>query len=273
VVEAYRDAAVPWSWTPFLKDACDRYGVEFMSTPYSLEAVTHLDPFVKRWKIGSGDITYRDLLTAVARTGKPVLLATGASTQDEVLDALTMCRDAGNYAVGVMQCNTDYSGHGIAFTNLRWLRTYEVNSLTGMLQPWGLSDHTKSLPVVLGAVALGASVIERHFTDDNARPGPDHGFAMTPGEWRAMVDAVRELESAMGDGIKKVEPNEIEARVVQRRCWRAARDLPAGHTIARGDVVALRPCPEGAVTPMFDITGRVLATPTTKGEALMQVNA
>jgi len=226
VVETYRKAETPWKWTPTLANACKVEGVEFMSTPYDLEAVDHLDPFVNAWKIGSGDITYRELINKVAATGKPVILSTGASTMEEVRRA-----EAANWGqdLVLMQCNTNYTGNdeaNLPHVNLNVLKTYATLFPRAVL---GLSDHTNHGVSVIGAVALGARVIERHFTDCRSQEGPDHGFAHEPKWWRWMVDDVRALEQALGSPIKRVCPNETEARIVQRR--------------AMWDGRALRPCP------------------------------
>ena len=224
VVETYRKAETPWKWTATLANACKVEGVEFLSTPYDLEAVDHLDPYVNVWKIGSGDITYRDLIRKVADTGKPVILSTGASTTAEVAEAVWWLWGS---EIVLMQCNTNYSGNdiqNIPHTNLNVLKVYAAMVPTVTV---GLSDHTKSLAVVLGAVALGARVIERHFGLDG--DGPDHGFSLNPNEWLEMVQDVFELETALGSHVKQVCENETEARIVQRR--------------AMWDGRALRPCP------------------------------
>ena len=134
----------------------------------------------------------------------------------------------------------------------------------------GLSDHTPQHATVLGAVALGASMIEKHFTDDVTRTGPDHAFSMDPITWRDMVDRTRELELAMGLGVKKVEHNELETVVVQRRSLRATSDFHAGHVILEGDFVPLRPCPGDAISPAEAqaIIGRKLSVNRIKGEYL-----
>ena len=113
----------------------------------------------------------------------------------------------------------------------------------------GLSDHTPGHATVLGAVALGARVVEKHFTDDRNREGPDHAFSMNPKDWREMVDRTRELESALGDGLKKVEENESDTVVVQRRCLRTAKPLPAGTVLTREMIDALRPAPRDGIFP------------------------
>lgn len=268
VAEVYADASLPWEWTPSLKAECDAVGIDYFSTPYDLEAVDLLDPFVDVFKIGSGDITWPELMDKVASKGKPVLLATGASSIGDVQRAMhTLGR--WNVPVGLMQCNTNYTGSlgNFRHIHLNVLKTYRA------MYPWavlGLSDHTPGHAAVLGAVALGARVIEKHFTDDNRRPGPDHPFSMTPQTWREMVDRTRELEAALGDGDKRVTANEQETVIVQRRCVRAARPLARGARLTRDAVVFLRPAPRGAILPyeLHDALGLALATNVAEGEAL-----
>lgn len=134
----------------------------------------------------------------------------------------------------------------------------------------GLSDHTPGHATVLGAVALGARMIEKHFTDDVSRFGPDHSFSMDPRTWREMVDRTRELENALGNGVKKVEKNEKETVVVQRRSLRAREDLLKSSVISEGDFIALRPCPSDALTPVEiqAIVGRTLRRDIPAGDYL-----
>ena len=134
----------------------------------------------------------------------------------------------------------------------------------------GLSDHSIGHVAVLGAVALGARAIEKHFTDDTTRIGPDHGFSLDPVTWKKMVDETRILERCLGSGHKRVEPNEVEARVVQRRALRFSRDLAAGEIISKEDVMALRPCPTDGIDP-FDIgvvIGRKLNKDVTRDQLI-----
>ena len=132
----------------------------------------------------------------------------------------------------------------------------------------GLSDHTPGHSCVLGAVALGARIIEKHFTDDVSRSGPDHKFSLDPTSWTEMVTRTRELEYALGNGIKRVEFNELETVVVQRRSLRVTTDLKNGHTLSRNDLVALRPCPDDALNPaeIDQVIGQVLRTDKKRGE-------
>jgi sialic acid synthase SpsE len=134
----------------------------------------------------------------------------------------------------------------------------------------GLSDHSPGHATVLGAIALGARAIEKHFTDDNNRGGPDHSFAMNPRTWREMVQRSRELEAALGDGVKRVEGNEVQTAVLQQRCLRAVRHLPEGHVLTAADLEALRPAPVGAARPyeLAQVLGRRLNTPLQAGDAL-----
>lgn len=247
VYEIYQSASVPWEWTETLKKACDDVKIHFFSASYDREAVDMLDPYVPAHKIGSGDITWIEQLEYVAHKGKPILLATGASDLGDVQRAADTIL-AINPNLLLMQCNTNYTGNieNFRYVQLNVLRTYACMYPDLVL---GLSDHTPGHAAVLGAVALGARAIEKHFTDDRLREGPDHSFALDPSSWREMVERTRELEYALGSGNKIVQPNEIETVVIQRRCLRAAHDLPAGKVLARSDIEPLRPAPRDSIFP------------------------
>jgi sialic acid synthase SpsE len=247
VYEVYQSASVPWEWTASLKKACDAAGIHFFSSPYDREAVDMLDEYVPAFKIGSGDITWIEALEHIARKGKPVLLATGASDLGDVQRAVDAILSI-NQDLLLMQCNTNYTG---SIENFRYVKLKVLETFAAMYPQLvlGLSDHTPGHAAVLGAVALGARAIEKHFTDDRSREGPDHAFSLDPAAWRDMVDRTRELEYAMGDGDKIVEPNEKDTVVIQRRCLRAARDLTAGSVIRKGDLEPLRPAPRDGIFP------------------------
>lgn len=247
VFEVYEDASIPFEWTPVLKEECDRVAIDYFSSPYDFEAIDMLDPYVPAYKVGSGDINWLEALERMAKKGKPVLLATGASDIGDVQRAVQTIL-AINPQLVLMQCNTNYTAslENYYFINLRVLDTYHA-LFPGLIL--GLSDHTFGHATVLGAVALGARVIEKHFTDDNNRVGPDHPFSMTPQTWREMVDRTRELERAMGSPEKRVMENEEQTVVVQRRCLRAHRDIAAGETITREMIEVLRPAVPGAIQP------------------------
>jgi N-acetylneuraminate synthase len=245
VFEVYQEASLPWDWTEKLASHAREINIQFMSAPYDLEAVDHLDPHVNAFKIGSGDINWTEELEYIASKGKPVLLATGAASIEDVERAMNTLASA-RIPIVLMQCNTNYEGSrdNIRHVNLRVLAQYADMFPSVTL---GLSDHTPGHVTVLGAVALGARAVEKHFTDDTTRNGPDHGFSMDPRTWQAMVDDTRMLEAALGTGVKTIEENEAQTVVLQRRCVRAARDLSAGSLLTRDDLEVLRPAPIDAV--------------------------
>ena len=169
----------------------------------------------------------------------------------------------------LMQCNTNYTieESKIKYVNLNVLKTYQQKYPSVVL---GLSDHTLGHSTVLGAIALGAVVFEKHFTDDNANEGPDHKFAMNPETWKAMVKAGYELHSALGDGFKRVEENEKQSLVVQQRCLRATKNLAKGHIITENDLEALRPIPESGIKPyeLEKVIGKMIVTDLEQGKHL-----
>jgi sialic acid synthase SpsE len=247
VTEVYASASIPFNWTPILKETCDEVGIDYFSSPYDFEAIDMLDPYVPAYKIGSGEITWIEACERIAMKGKPVLLATGASDIGDVQRAVHAIL-AINPQLVLMQCNTNYTAADGNFDNihLNVLKTFQAMFPDLIL---GLSDHTHGHATVLGAVAFGARVIEKHFTDDNDRVGPDHPFAMNPQTWAEMVTATRQLERALGSGDKFVADNEQETVVIQRRCLRAARDIEPGEVITREMIDVLRPATEGAIMP------------------------
>jgi N-acetylneuraminate synthase len=250
VTQVYDEASVPFDWTPILKEECDKVGITYFSSPYDFDAVDMLDPFVPAYKIGSGDITWIEACLHMARKGKPVLLATGASTICDVQRAVDALLQV-NPELVLMQCNTNYTAADGNFDHIH------LNVLKTYRQMWpdlilGLSDHTHGHATVLGAVALGARVVEKHFTDDNHREGPDHAFAMNPTSWAEMVTATRQLERALGSANKTIADNEHDTVVVQRRCLRAAQDIRVGQTLTREMIDVLRPATPGAIMP-YDI--------------------
>lgn len=247
VFEVYEGASVSFDWTPILKGECDKVGIDYFSSPYDFGAVDMLEPFVPAYKIGSGDISWLEALEYMARKGKPILLATGASHIGEVQNAVHAIT-AINSELVLMQCNTNYTASVENFDHihLRVLKTYKTMFPDVVL---GLSDHTSGHATVLGAVAFGARVVEKHFTDNTGREGPDHKFAMDPNTWAAMVENTRQLERALGSADKVIADNEMDTVVVQRRCLRAAHDIKAGEVLTREMIDVLRPQQPGAILP------------------------
>jgi N-acetylneuraminate synthase len=247
VFEVYQEASVPFDWTPILKEECDQVGIDYFSSPYDFEVIDKLNDFMPAYKVGSGEIDWIEALERMASKGKPVLLATGAADIGEVQRAVRAIL-ALNKQLVLMQCNTNYTASLENFNHihLNVLKTYRTIFPDVVL---GLSDHTPGHSTVLGSVALGARVIEKHFTDDNSREGPDHKFAMNPVTWADMVENTRRLERAMGSPDKVVSENERETVIIQRRCLRAARDVAAGEVLDRAMIDVLRPATPGAILP------------------------
>jgi len=247
VFEVYKSASIPFEWTYELKEVCDQVGIDYFSAPYDFEAIDFLEEYMPVYKIGSGEIDWLEAIERIAKKGKPVMLATGAAHIGEVQRAVHTIL-AHNPRLVLMQCNTNYTGslENFKYINLNVLRTYAAMFPQVVL---GLSDHTPGHSAVLGAVTLGARVVEKHFTDDNTREGPDHVFALDPIAWEEMVTRTRELELALGSADKTVADNEQETVVLQRRCLRAARDIQAGETLTREMINVLRPATFGAILP------------------------
>jgi N-acetylneuraminate synthase len=245
VFEVYQDASIPFDWTPVLKEACDEFGIHYFSSPYDYEAIDYLDDYVPAYKAGSGLISWPEALVRMAGKPKPFIMATGASDIGEVARAVRAVL-AVNQEVVLMQCNTNYTASPENYDHLHVnvLKTFADMFPNVIL---GLSDHTHSVAPVLGAVALGARVIERHFTDSNEREGPDHKFALTPSAWTKMVEETRILERSLGSADKFIAGNELDTYIVQRRCLRAAREIQAGEVFTRDMIDVLRPATPGAL--------------------------
>ena len=265
--DVYLHHEIPIRWNPILAETCHNNGISFITTPYSLQLVDEVAHYVDAWKIGSGDITYHDLIDHIVAQDdyKHIILSTGASTPDEVCAA---SRRIPPKRLILLQCNTNYTGdtRNNAYINLKWLNTLGWTT-------YGLSDHTMTDTTVLGAVALGAKVIEKHFTlqTQNRLIGPDQHFSIKPKPWKQMVNRVRELEASLGDGVKMIESNEVETRILQRRAVRARNDIAKGCLVQELDLVYLRPCPLGSLPPWADreILGKELIHCKQAGETIV----
>jgi N-acetylneuraminate synthase len=266
VSATYDKAALNKGWTESLYETAHDLGIGFITSPYSMELVDYVEPFVDAYKIGSGDITYTSIIESISKKNQPVLIAAGASSIDEIRLAMDIVT-SNNSEVCLMQCNTNYEGSTLnaKFQNLNVLRTFKDLYPKCVL---GLSCHMPGWTSVIGAVSIGARVIEKHFTDDKCRPGPDHAFAITPSEWKAMVTETRILESMLGDGVKRVEENELKTVVVQQRCLRTKLSLVPGDVVNDSMIDCLRPCPGDAIKP-YDIQAilnKRLSKPIKAGE-------
>ena len=223
---------LPKEWIPQLADYCDKRGIEFMASVFSVEDLKAVDPYVKRHKIASCELSHLELIRAAIETGKQVILSTGAATYSEIEVVLDRCE---YNDVILLQCTSSYPAP-----------THELNLFAMDELPvtprMGLSDHSLDpiIPAVM-AVALGATVIEKHFTLSNKLSGPDHCYALEPDELRTLVRSIRTAEICMGDGVKKVMPSEREVRGCGVRSVQATKDISVGSVLTKDNIAALRP--------------------------------
>lgn len=229
---------LPRQWQPLLAEEARRRGVLFMSTPFDHAAVTELDALgVPAFKIASFEIVDLPLVRRAAATGKPMILSTGLADLEDIQDALGECAAVGNRQVALLQCASLYPAP-VERVNLRAMATMRQ----AFRVPTGLSDHTLGIHVPVAAVALGAAVIEKHYTLSRTHVGPDHPFAIEPDELKAMIRHIRDVEAALGDG-RKAGPHADEVEMYQkaRRSLVAACPIPRGTRIAAEMLAIKRP--------------------------------
>ena len=222
-----------------IRDHCAAIGIEFFSTPFSLEAVDLLVALgVRRMKLPSGELTHRALVEHACATGLPVLLSTGMATMDEVREALAWAAQARGTLAGmtVLHCTSAYPAPDEAL-NLRAITT--LRETLGL--PVGYSDHSTGIEAALAAVSLGATVVEKHLTLDRQLPGPDHAASLEPAEFGAMARGIRRITAMLGDGIKAPQPQELDAARVARRSIVATVDIPAGTALQPAMLACRRP--------------------------------
>lgn len=232
-----KEIETPRTWLPELADYCARKEILFFATPFDNDAVDELDEVSSFFKIASFELVDLPLLRYCASKGKPMIISTGLATMEEIEDAYLTCREAGNEQVAFLQCASMYPSPA-SIMNLRAMET--IRRAFGT--PTGLSDHTRGIHISVAASAMGASIIEKHFTLDRTMEGPDHPFAIEPDELAELVRQVREVESAFGDGRKLgPAPEEMEFYEKARRSVHAAVDIPAGTVIEPDMLTCKRP--------------------------------
>lgn len=252
---------------------CADRGVEFMSTPFDQDAVDFLvETGVSRLKVPSGDVDNFPLLRHLACKGLPLIVSTGMASLEEVVAARDCIvaewtrmglRDDDSDRLVVLHCTSNYPA-APKDVNLKAIRT-----LARALEcPVGYSDHTRGSAVAVAAVAMGASVIEKHITLDKSLPGPDHAASLDPQEFAFMVDQIREVELALGDGIKQPTSSELPVRELVRRSISVARDIPRGTTLSDCDLVMLRPANGISPSAIDRVVGRVAASDLRAGKLL-----
>ena len=249
-----------------IKRHCDAIGIEFFSTPFSVEAVDLLVQLgVRRIKLSSGELTHRALVERAAAARLPLLVSTGMATMEEIREALAWIAAArgGLDGVTVLHCTSAYPAPDGAL-NLRAM----VSMAADLGVPVGYSDHSLGIEAALAAVALGATVIEKHVTLDRALPGPDHSASLEPAEFRAMVEGVRRVTAMLGDGIKAPSREERDTARVARRSIVAAVDIPAGAVITPAMLACRRPATGIAPRELADVIGRQAAQRVPAGAVL-----
>lgn len=266
VYEVYNDAQFNRAWHKEIFDHCLVKNIPFFSSAYDEEAIDLLEELgVVAHKVGSGEISWTDRLKRFGETGKPVIIGTGAATLAEVDEAVRAVRSTGNENIILLQCVTNYpspfeDANILVVDTLR--KAFDV--------PVGYSDHTPGNVVPLGAVARGACVIEKHFTDDKTRKGPDHPHAMDVKEMAQMVKDIRDLEKAMGSFVKTVVPSEKDTQILQRRSIYAGKDIKKGALLTHDNVTVLRPqLREGLLPKEYDsVVGRTAKEDIKKGDPI-----
>jgi sialic acid synthase SpsE len=255
---------LPFEAFGLLKKHCERRGILFLSTPFDDESADYLDSIgMPAFKIPSGEITNIPFLSHIAAKGKPVILSTGMSTMTEVAAAVRALRAAGARRLVLLHCVSNYPA-APADVNLRAMAALAK----AFRLPVGYSDHTLGVEVSIAAAALGACVIEKHFTLDRRLKGPDHAASLEPGELAALVRGVRTAHAALGDGRKRPAASEREVAAVARRSIVAARAIPAGAVLSAGDLAIKRPG-TGLPPAMRDrLLGRRVKRPIPAGAAL-----
>lgn len=237
-----------------LKDYCDKLGITFLSTPFDFESIEFLDSIgMEIFKIPSGEITNLPYLEKVGKLGKNVILSTGMADLGEIEDALDILIQSGTPRenITVLHCNTEYP------------TPYEDVNLLAMITireafkvKVGYSDHTPGIEIPIAAVALGATVIEKHFTLDKNMPGPDHKASLEPHELKAMITAIRNVEKALGIGIKKPSPSELKNKPIARKSIVAKRDIKKGEIFTPENITVKRP--GTGISPMrwYEVLGK-----------------
>lgn len=275
VTEVYKSAEFPRKWLPELSDYCEKIGIDFMSAPYDKEAVDALEKInVRAYKIGSGEIDNLPFLSYVAKTKKPIILSSGSATLAEIKRAVKTIELSGNKKIIILQCISNYPSP-MAHANLRVLETLRET----FPYPVGYSDHTigpsgggddplNGITVPLASVAMGARVIEKHYTDDRRRNGPDHSFAIEPKEFEVMIKGIRAVESALGNKLKKVTPAEKETYIIQRRGIYARRDIEKGEGFTEEALEFLRPALGLRPCRIVDLVGKKARRDIKAGEPI-----
>ena len=219
-----------------LSEYCQKVGIEFLSTPFDIESICFLKDLVPFWKVPSGEVTNYPYLAEIARTTMPVILSTGMCELSEIDEAVELLKENGTTELTLLHCNTQYP------TPYEDVNLYAMETLKNRYGvKVGYSDHTQGIEVPIAAIALGATVIEKHFTLDHTLPGPDHKASLEPQELKKMVKSIRNIESALGSSEKKVSPSERSNIAVARKSIVASRLIKKGEILNSDNLTTKRP--------------------------------
>lgn len=236
-----------------LKNYCDKVGIRFMSTPFDHDSIEFLDKLgMEIWKIPSGEITNLPYLIRIAQLKKPVILSTGMSTMEDINNAIVVLKENGVGELTVLHCTTEYP---TPFTDVNLKAMLSIKEKFNVNV--GYSDHTKGIEVPIAASALGALVIEKHFTLDNTMEGPDHKASLEPDELKKMVDSIRHIELALGSGVKEPAKSEIKNMKIARKSIIAKKGIKAGEAFTEENLTVKRP--GNGISPMkwFEVIGEI----------------
>lgn len=232
-----KDIETPRDWIEDLADYCEKKGIDFLASPFDYEAIDLLEPYVPAYKIASFEIVDLELIKYAAEKGKPMIISTGMANLCEIEDAVNAVKSTGNDDIILLHCNSVYPTP-TDIVNLRAMDTMKE----AFKYPVGFSDHTLGIHIPVAAVARGASVIEKHFTLDREMEGPDHSFAQEPDDLKRMIENIRDVEEALGDGLKTPSEKEKEENYQKgRRSVHAGEEIPKGKTISREMLIVKRP--------------------------------
>lgn len=261
--DLYGEAYTPWEWQPKLKAVADELGIHLFSSPFDHTAVDFLEQMnVPAYKIASFEIVDIPLIRKVARTGKPIIMSTGMATLAEIDEAVQAIRAEGNNQLALLKCTSAYPAPPEEM-NLRTI----PHLAKAFRVPVGLSDHTLGMIVPVAAVALGATIVEKHFTISRDIQGPDSTFSLEPSEFKAMVNAIRVAEKALGRVSYEVTEREADSRVFRRSLF-VVKDMIAGELFTEENVHSIRPGYGMHTRHLNDILGKRAATDITRGTPL-----
>ena len=261
--DLYKKGMTPYEWHPKLQQVAKDLGLDFFSSPFDLDAVDFLESLdVPAYKIASPEITDIPLIKKCAETGKPVIISTGAATEEDIELAVKTCREAGNNQIALLKCTSAYPTP-YNEVNLRLIPKLKERFGTVV----GLSDHTLGIEIPIASVVLGARIIEKHFILSRNSNGLDKDFSLEPQEFKAMVDAVRHIEEAMGDGSFKLTPK-METALKFRRSLFAVKDIKKGEKLTPGNVRSIRPGIGMHPKYYYDILGKTAKQDIEKGTPL-----